>query len=262
MKHFILKTEPDKDKLVRLSGDDYHYLVRVKRLAQGEFFPALLPNGEKTLVQVQLIDNDILIGKCSKKAENAGNITSAKKLPPIFLFQALPKGEKMDIIVRQAGETGLTEIVPFVSQFSIAKINAAGGSQQKISRWQRIIKEARQQSGSVIETGVCPPLTMDGLFVYWEELKIKMPGTLGLIFHHLPIEKSSLHGYLENVPEAVVMAIGPEGGFSGPEVSRFLEAGFMPLTIGDTILRTETAALYCAASIRTILLEKDSWKPK
>jgi len=85
---------------------------------------------------------------------------------------------------------------------------------------------------------------------------------LGLLFHHLPLAQSSLHGYLDRVPQAVVMAIGPEGGFSGLEVSRFLEAGFLPLTIGNTILRTETAALYCAASIRIILLEKDSWMLK
>jgi 16S rRNA (uracil1498-N3)-methyltransferase len=58
------------------------------------------------------------------------------------------------------------------------------------------------------------------------------------------------------------MVIGPEGGFSDKEVSLFLENGFKVLTIGDTVLRTETAALYCAAAIRILLLEKDSWKLK
>jgi 16S rRNA (uracil1498-N3)-methyltransferase len=256
LKRFILDKELDKDNNVRLEGSDYRYLVRVRRLAPGEFFPALLPNGEETLVQVLSIDHGVLTGKCnSPEKEN-----KTENVPPIILFQALPKGDKMDLIVRQAAEGGLAEIVPFVSEFSIKKIKAGG--QPKLLRWERIIKEARQQSGSPAATAVHSPLTIDGLFAHWEEIRKNTPGALGIIFHHLPLAQKSLHSYLEKIPQAVVIAIGPEGGFSGPEASRFMEAGFVPLTIGNTILRTETAALYCAAAIRVILLERDSWEMK
>lgn len=270
LKRFILNREPDKDNMVRLDGDDYRYLVRVRRLAAGEFFPALLPSGGEVLVQILSVGGGILAGKCevdatstSGEATEPGKTPQAEALPPIILFQALPKGEKMDLIVRQAAEGGLTEIVPFVSEFSIAKIS--GGGQKKLSRWERIIKEARQQSGSTIKTAIRPPLTMDSLFAYWEELKAAgsaRPDTLGLLFHHLPLAQASLHSYLGINPGTVALAVGPEGGFSAAEASRFLEAGFKPLTIGDTILRTETAALYCAAAIRIILLERDSWKTR
>lgn len=260
MKQFILNTEPDKSGAVRLEGDDYRYLVRVRRLAVGEFFPALLPGGGETLVQVTSIDNDVLTGKCN----NPENLTRKKEsrisetiLPRIILLQALPKGEKMDLIVRQAAEGGLAEIVPFVSEFSIAKINTGG---QKFSRWQRIIKEARQQSGSAVETTIRLPLTMDGLFDYWKKLPEKE--AVGLFFHHQPLAQESLHSYLNSVPPVVALAIGPEGGFSDNEVRRFMEAGFKPLTIGDTILRTETAALYAAAAIRVLILERNSWELK
>ena len=261
MKRFILNKEPDKDNNVRLEGDDYRYLVRVRRLAVGEFFSALLPNGKETQVQVLSVDKGVLTGKCNSPEEH---LAEARRIPPIILFQALPKSGKMDLIVRQAAEGGLTEVVPFASEFSIAKIRdtCETRGQQKLSRWQRIIKEARQQSGSPVQTVVHAPLTTDGLFAYWEEIREKFPGALGIFFHHLPLAQTSLHSYLENIPKAVVIAIGPEGGFSGAEASRFLEAGFAPLTIGDTILRTETAALYCAAAIRIILLEKDSWEKK
>jgi len=58
------------------------------------------------------------------------------------------------------------------------------------------------------------------------------------------------------------VAIGPEGGFSDSEAQRFMTAGFKPITIGETILRTETAALYAQAAVRVLLLERDSWEMK
>jgi 16S rRNA (uracil1498-N3)-methyltransferase len=253
VKQLILNSKPDRDNTVRLEGDEYRYLVRVRRIKTGEKFPALMPNGDETAVQVISIDNGVLTGKCSKPFETN---SAHAKIPAIILFQAMPKGDKMDLIVRQAAEGGITEIVPFVSDFSVAKTNAEG---QKFTRWERIIKEARQQSGSKTATSVRRPLTKNELFEYWE--KIKTDAT-GLLFHHEGIEQESLHGYLYNIPKVVAFAVGPEGGFSGTEVSYFLENGFKPFNIGDTILRTETAALYCAAVIKILLLERDSWEMK
>lgn len=258
MRQFIVNSTPDKDGVLRLEGSDYRYLVRVRRLAAGEYFPALLPDGEEILAQVIAVEKDHLVVKCGDVIQKSVN----QRLPPIVLFQALPKGDKMDLIVRQAAEGGITEIVPFVSEFSIAKASAGD---QKISRWERIIKEARQQSGSKIATVIHKPLTVKELFENWR--KFKKDGSLGLVFHyqdgninHSGVEHKSLHGYLDINPKIVVLAVGPEGGFSDKEVTLFLENGFKPVTIGDTILRTETAALYCAAAIRVILLERESWK--
>ncbi|MDR2731494.1 MAG: 16S rRNA (uracil(1498)-N(3))-methyltransferase [Treponema sp.] len=260
MKQFILSKEGDKDGIVLLKGNDYHHLVNVLRLATGEFFPALLPDGKETLVQILSIEHGVLIGKCNIME----NFTQEREnlLPPIILFQALPKGDKMDLIVRQAAEGGITEIVPFVSDFSVAKRSAEKG--QKFLRWERIIKEARQQSGSGIATTLHRPLTRDELFDHWKNLMEKdKSNALGLLFHHKRgLEQNSLHGYLNKVPSTVAFVIGPEGGFSDKEVLFFLENGFKPLTVGDTVLRTETAALYCAAAIRILLWEKDSWKLK
>jgi 16S rRNA (uracil1498-N3)-methyltransferase len=256
LKRFILSAPPDSGGMVRLEGGDYHYLIRVRRLAPGEFFPALLPSGEETLIQVRSVEKGILIGEIDSQrgAKLREEVSPGKALPPIILFQALPKGDKMDLIVRQAAEGGITEIVPFVSEFSVPKIN-----NEKVSRWERIIKEARQQSGSDIATAIRPPFAMDELFACWEDIRRR---ALGLLFHHLPLVQASLHGYLDNEPETVVLAIGPEGGFSRSEAGRFLDAGFKPVTIGNTVLRTETAALYAAAAIRIILLERNSWEMK
>jgi 16S rRNA (uracil1498-N3)-methyltransferase len=235
----------------------------VRRLAAGEFFPAVLPDGGETSVQILSIDNGVLTGSTSVDAASSKTFSSfsapSEKLPPIILFQALTKGDKMDLIIRQAAEGGITEIVPFVSEFSVAKTDSGG---QKFSRWERIVKEARQQSGSRITTVVRRPFKKDEVFEYWKKIKEKEGGATGFLFHHQGLEQNSLHSYLNNVPKIVIFAIGPEGGFSGKEVSLFLKNGFKPIKIGDTILRTETAALYCAAAIKILLLERNSWELK
>jgi len=266
LKQFIISKEPDKNNLVRLKDNDYHYLIRVRRLATGEFFPALLPNGKETLVQILSIDQNTLTGKCNipEKLTLRFQNNSNNVLPPIILFQAIPKGDKMDLIIRQAAEGGITEIVPFISEYSLVKASVKNG--QKFSRWKRIIKEARQQSGSKIATFIHTTAsekyyTLNEVLEYWQQLKTT--GALGLLFHHQRgLEQKSLHSYLNIIPKVAALAVGPEGGFSDSEVSFFMENGFKPFTIGDTILRTETAALYCAAAIRILLLERDSWEPK
>jgi len=258
MKQFILNEEPDKDNLVRLRNKDYHYLVKVRRLAVGEYFSALLPDGKEAQVKVISINKEILTGECN--IDTTHSPAPHSPFPaPLILFQALPKGNKMDLIVRQAAEGGIAEIVPFVSEFSEAKKQA---SDIKISRWERIIKEARQQSGSKIATTIRSPLSLNELIDYWKSL----PGAAGLLFHHLGVEQNSLHEYLYNIDKTPkvsapkVLVIGPEGGFSDAEAALFVKNGFKPFTIGNTILRTETAALYCAAAVKIILLEKDKWQ--
>ncbi|MDR1239824.1 MAG: 16S rRNA (uracil(1498)-N(3))-methyltransferase [Treponema sp.] len=260
MKRFILSRSPGVDGTVRLVGEDYHYLVRVRRLAPGETFPVRLPGGGETLVRILAVENGVLTGACVPAAGAPAGAASPP-LPPLILFQALPRGAKMDLIVRQAAEGGLAEIVPFVSEHSIPRPED-GGPGNRLRRWEKIVREARQQSGSPIATAVRPPLDPEGLFEYWQELRGGGRNVLGLLFHQSPLEQASLHRYLGMEPELVVLAIGPEGGFSPGEVSRFLKADFKPLTIGDTVLRTETAALYGAAAVRTILLERSSWLPK
>jgi len=265
MKQLVLCREPDEKGRVALRGGDYRYLVRVRRLAPGEFFPAVLPDGSRVRVRVSSVGGSELVGEVARDEAAASDAPGAPGIAPIILFQAIPKGEKMDVVVRQAAEGALAEVVPFESEFSDVRISGRG--ERKHARWERIAREARQQSGSAVATAVRAPMTADGLFDYWGEIRAERPGVAGLLFHHLPLadaglEKISLHGYLDADPEAVVLAIGPEGGFSPAEAGRFLSAGFRPFTIGDTILRTETAALYAQAAVRMLLLERDSWKTK
>jgi len=271
MKHFVLQVPPGEGGIIRLYERDYHYLVRVRRLKSGMSFDAILPGGTETTVRILSTKDNILIGQCieethSGKPSPTGSpilpgslLPYGSSLPSIALFQGLPRGAKMDLIVRQAAEAGVSVVVPFKGEYS--QVAPGKDSGEKIKRWERIIKEARQQSGSVTETKVLPPCGFYELLKYWGSLKEKYSRPIGLVMHQEPLEKGTFHGYLRNDPDFVVFAVGPEGGFSPGEITQFLKTGFRPLLMGNTILRTETAALYGIAAIRTILLESEAWTP-
>jgi 16S rRNA (uracil1498-N3)-methyltransferase len=273
MKHFVLQISPGEGGIIRLYERDYHYLVHVRRLKSGMVFDAVIPGGTETKVRILSTRDNILIGQCLEEGKPqpekplpvGRQVPPGSKLPPgsllpeIALFQGLPRGAKMDLIVRQAAEAGVSVVAPFKSEYSQAAPGRDPG--EKIKRWERIIKEARQQSGSVTETKVLPPYGFDAMLEYWESLKKKYSRPLGILFHQEPLEKGTFHGYLRNDPDFVVLAVGPEGGFSPGELTQFLKTGFRPLLMGNTILRTETAALYGIAVIRIILLESEAWTP-
>jgi 16S rRNA (uracil1498-N3)-methyltransferase len=257
MKRFILPSPPDSRGLIRLTGGDFHYLVRVRRLREGAVFDAVLPDGSAVRVLAQSLEDDGLVGECLPV-----EFIDETVLPPIILFQAMPKGAKLDLIVRQAVEGGLAGIRPFVSAYSVPRVSAGAEGSGRVERWRRIVREARQQSGSATATEIAAPCGMEELLEYWETLKGRYERPRGIILHPLsngPLVKASFHGYLYDNPDLVVLAVGPEGGFSPDEVSRFAAAGFKPLVIGNTILRTETASLYAAAAVRVILLENALW---
>jgi len=265
MKRFVLSAPPNPEGMIHLYDKDYHYLVRVRRLRPDSCFDALLPDGTEIRVRVLSTVDNILIGECFSeecfepaKQVSAGQVPAeGSPLPPIALFQGLPKGTKMDTIVRQAAEGGVSVVAPFTSEYSTAHPNA-----EKLKRWGRIVREARQQSGSATETLIRKACDFDALLDYWESLKKEYKRPVGILLHQEPLEKGSFHDYIRYNPDFVALAVGPEGGFSQREVSLLLAAGFKPLLMGNTILRVDTAALYGTAALRIIMLESESWTLK
>ena len=280
MKQFLLKEKPDKEGLIRLRNEDYHYLVHVRRLKPGSVFTALLPadpkdkmsNPQRAAITVQRIDKRTLTGSAASiqrmplqnEKKIFGKSPELLPLPEFILFQALPKGTKMDLIVRQAAELGIGEVVPFVSEHSVPKKSSGGG---RLERWRRIVKEACQQSGSAVLTRIHAVLDAGELFTYWEKLQAAKPAeTLSLIFSppilNSPLEQGGFHRYLYKKPHLLVLTVGPEGGFSAAELGRFAESGFKTISLGGTVLRAETAALYGAAAAKIILMEGECWTLK
>jgi 16S rRNA (uracil1498-N3)-methyltransferase len=278
MKQFLLPSVPESGaegagRIVRLSGKDYHYLARVRRLKSGDIFSAVQPDGVCLRVLVRSAEGGVLLGECLEAGETPlSPPPDAASLPPLVLFQALPKGVKMDLIIRQAAEGGVAAVAPFVSARSVPKRERTGGGPGRLERWRRIVREARQQSGSAVATTVDPPRSFEEALAFWRELRERHERPVGLLLHpesgirrdfggtpEAPLENGSFHGYLKDRPGLVAIAAGPEGGFSPGEAARFAGEGFRPVSMGNTVLRAETAAVYAAAAIRIILLESELW---
>jgi len=271
LKKIILDSSPDSEGRICLTGNDFHHLVRVRRVRPGSVINAVLPDGNEAKFTVLNTGGGSLeaVYLTDDPDNRVSGQNPASACPSLYLFQALPKGMKMDLIVRQAAECGVSEIIPFVCENSQIKMNITAGDisgdgllTEKIRRWNRIVREARQQSGSSVPTVVKNPRSFEGFLDYWKKINEEKPGGVGILFHQDPLAPGSFHDYLVNNPQFVAMAVGPEGGFSPGEAGRLLSAGFLPLVMGDTVLRTETAALYGAAAIRVILMENEFWHLK
>jgi 16S rRNA (uracil1498-N3)-methyltransferase len=162
------------------------------------------------------------------------------------LALGLTKGEKMDWVVEKATELGVHTVVPFVSSYTIPKLNETKVAQRS-ERWQKIALSAAKQCGRVrIPEILALTDFRDFLEPVWRD-------KLRLLFW----EKECQHGLLElketrtSIGEVVVM-IGPEGGFSAQEAALALDHGFKPVRLGSRILRAETAAVAALSAVQLL----------
>ena len=235
-----------------LSGSNFHYLCRVRRYTVGSTFDATDGSGSFyrcTVAKMRRGRCDIEVAAAAQ-AEISGDSETAR----ITLYQALPKGRKLEQIIRQATEAGTARIVPFSSRFCVAERTGGQRLQVKLDRWHSIAREAVQQSGRAIVPKIDEPISLEQI------PPVGDPGEVGLLFHQQPLEQQSLHGYLRPGPQRVAIVIGAEGGFSPAEVEFMCNRrGYRSVHLGPAVLRTETAALYALAAVQTILREISAW---
>jgi 16S rRNA (uracil1498-N3)-methyltransferase len=247
---FVLPGEAQDGGAAELRGRDFHYLVRVLRLAVGERFQARDAGGALRACRIASIGADFVRLQLEPpEAEEPGG-------PAVALIQALPKGRKMDQIVRQVTEAGVAEIVPVFSRFSLSRLDEPGDRERRVERWRRIAREATQQSGGSRVPLISEPLPLEGALAAPAQ-----EGELRLVFHQERLAAGSLHAALAGGPRRVTLLVGPEGGLAEEEVARARERGFQPITIGRRVWRTETAALFAAAVVQCLLEEREAWKP-
>ena len=276
MRQFIVEKGKEKNGLIQLDGKDYRYLRQVLRVRNGDMISVRLPDGELKNATVAMVDESqrrvtlqicadtgingaedksITRGVQAGEAESCGIANGAARVE-YWLFQFLPRPQKFELIVRQATECGVAVIVPVIGEYT-EKSSAQALLGAKRERLERIVREARQQSGSPVATRVCEPVSLEKAIELWKNAECTETGAdVAFVLS----ERGDCSGNLRKVIESAgkikrsAIAVGSEGGISPDEVRTLEEKGlFQPIHFAVNILRCETAALYGMAAVQSCL---------
>lgn len=156
----------------------------------------------------------------------------------IYLFQGLPKADKMELIIQKAVELGAYEIIPVETKRCVVKLDGRK-SAKKTARWQQISESAAKQSKRMLIPNVHEVLTFREALKYAESMDVR------LVPYELARGMQETKEILTGIEpgQSVGIFIGPEGGFEEKEIEAAIEGGAKPITLGRRILRTETAGL-------------------
>ena len=231
----------DKNKIY-LTGEDAHHVARSLRMAVGDEVTVCDMQGVEYACVISAFDDDKKVELSYTSAKRAENEPPVK----IRLYQALPKGDKLDTIIQKAVECGVWEIIPFESERCIVRVKPEA-EVKKTERRNRIAEEAAKQCGRSVIPRVYPTVPFsemldgigDGVCLFCYEGDGTQP--LGEVLK----EKlgDCTHG------DVVSIVIGSEGGFSISEYERIRAAGAECVGLGKRILRTETASGFVLACI-------------
>lgn len=256
MRQLLLPGNRTGDERFILDGETSRYLLRVLRMGRGDAFNALDEAGNRFLCT---IEDAATAAVAISLAIEGGPSPETTDMPRIALVQGLPKGPKMDLILRQAVEAGATAVFPIQTRNCVVREQGEKERAEKLGRRLKIVREALQQSGSKVQTRVLPTTTLDTLAEALEAEGFPSKASRRLMFHELPLAEKSLHEYCAGGLLPTVVLIGPEGGFAPDETDAFKALGFKLIHLEGGILRTETAALFALAAVKTILMERASW---
>ena len=173
------------------------------------------------------------------------------------LFQFIPKPQKLELIVRQATECGVKNIIPVISEYA-QKGSVEALSGKKIERLERIVREARQQSGSPVDTTVFEPVTVEQAIEIWNKMKKEAGGqekSAGFVLSERAVDDVSARPF-ESLRDhgTVCIFCGNEGGISPNELELLTKKALLqPVHFSVNILRCETAALYGIAAVQTAI---------
>ena len=222
-----------------LDEGESHHALNVLRLAPGD--KVVVFNGQGTEATAQIAPD------ATKRAVRLSVVHRAKTPPlpcRITLAQAIPKGKNMDLVVQKATELGAAEIVPLLSERTVAKVEDTESAAAKQLKWQATVIEAAKQCGQNWLPAVGLPQTPK------EFLAARGTSAFDLmLIASLQHDSRHLRTYLEehgsNKPRSALILVGPEGDFTPAEIALAKSAGCRPITLGPIVLRTETAAIYC-----------------
>lgn len=236
MQRYFINT---KENIFNLSSDDSYHVIKVMRNNVGEKIEVVI---DKELYICEIINID----KNTVTVEKEEKIEQDSELPCyITIAQSLVKEQKMDLILQKSCELGVSEIIPINTTRSIVKLDKK--ETKKIDRWNKILKEASEQSKRVVIPRVESILDIKELTNLDYDIKILC--TVNELSTSIKrVLSKDLNG------ARIILVIGPEGGFTDVEEKILIDAGYISTSFGNRVLRTETASLYALSIINYILM--------
>lgn len=240
MYQFFVQQNQIQDKIIRITGPDVNHIKNVLRMKPGgEIAVSNGVDGREYRCGILEIQDEQIVCELRFIKEEGVELPSK-----IYLFQGLPKSDKMEFIIQKAVELGVFEIIPVASKRTVVKLDEKK-EKNKRNRWQGIAEAAAKQSKRRIIPQVKGVMSFETAVGYASKMDIKIiPYELA---EGMEDTKAIIGSLRDN--QSVAVFIGPEGGFDEKEIQAAVQNGLQPITLGKRILRTETAGLTVLAWI-------------
>jgi 16S rRNA (uracil1498-N3)-methyltransferase len=230
MRRFTITPAGRDGVLVRFDREESHHLARVLRLAPGDTVVAVDGSGRDYTVRLDTVSAEstgTIVGEAMRDTESPF---------PITLVQGLPKGDKLEAVIRAATELGVTRVAPALTERTVVRLDAARAA-ARLARWERVAREATKQCGRGRVPVVEAPRPLAAIvgaavepgelrICLWEAARRPLAATLRA---------------LVTTPTSASVIVGPEGGLTAEEAGAAAQAGWCVVKLGPRLLRADTA---------------------
>lgn len=241
MQRYFVNKSANNHRFI-IEGEDCHHILKVMRMQLGDPIICVNLQGKAAVCEIAEITDEYVAADVVEWKDETSELPIH-----VTIASGLPKGDKLEWVIQKGTELGAYEFVPFSAARSIVKWDEKKAA-KKVERWQKIAKEAAEQSHRAICPEVISPMDFNKLLLKSKEYDYKLAA----------YEEESRNGEISifastlkkmKKGESLLLLFGPEGGLSDGEITLLKEAGFDLCGLGPRILRTETAPLYTLAAI-------------
>ena len=239
MPKFFVKENQVHNEKIHIIGEDVNHIKNVLRMKIGDTFNVCNEDSsENYLAEIEIFNKEEIVCNIVEKLENV-----AESNVKVYIYQGLPKSDKMELIIQKSVELGVNAITPIEMKNCVVKLDGKDKI-KKIERWQKISEVAAKQCGRDIIPKICPVKNINEICNEFKEYNLVL-----LCYEN---EKDT---YLKQVLQElkntkiednifkIAVIIGPEGGIDISEVEKIKQNGAKVVSLGSRILRTETVSL-------------------
>ncbi|MFJ5715424.1 16S rRNA (uracil(1498)-N(3))-methyltransferase [Neobacillus sp. NPDC093127] len=241
MQRYFVKHRANDDSFF-IDEEDRHHIVKVMRMQIGDQIICVDPEGKQAICRLAEITDESVVADVVQWKEEVSELPIS-----ITIASGLPKGDKLEWIIQKGSELGAHQFLPFSAARSVVKWDEKKAA-KKIERWQKIAKEAAEQSHRTMMPEIMSPMNFKALMGKSSDFDFKLAA----------FEDESRNGEISvfsstlkqmKKGQSLLLVFGPEGGLADEEVKLLKENGFDLCGLGPRILRTETAPLYALSAI-------------